>query len=467
MSELPEGWENTTLGELGTWSSGGTPNKKHPEYYGGEIPWVRTGDLRDNEIHDVEGRITEDGLAASSAKWFPAGSLLVAMYGATIGRTGLLRLPATTNQACAALLADEHTAEIIPFLWKYFQHRLEDFRALGQGGAQPNISQKVIKATDIPLPPLAEQRRIVEKLDQLSARTRAAKDHLTHVQTLATRAKQATLAAAFRGELTKGFEKKQRLSEAVSDMGINGQVPELPNLPAGWAWLSVQSIASVTGGLTKNSKRREMPDTAPYLRVANVYANELRLDDIAEIGCTDKERQRTELKAGDLLVVEGNGSQDQIGRVALWNGEVSGCLHQNHLIKVRPEADVSSNYLLYWLLSPVGRTFIEAIASSSSGLHTLSLTKVKGLPVPACSPEEQTEIVRRIEAAFARIDRMVAKAAKALALLERLEQQLLAKAFRGELVPQDPSDEPASALLARIREARANAPKPKRTRKKT
>ncbi|MFW5833221.1 MAG: restriction endonuclease subunit S, partial [Pseudomonadota bacterium] len=111
MSDLPAGWIRTTLGEVGEWSSGGTPSRKNSAYFGGDIPWVMTGDLRDKEISDVAGRITEDGLRNSSAKIFPAGTLLVAMYGATIGRTGLLRVPAATNQACAALLANGYTKD--------------------------------------------------------------------------------------------------------------------------------------------------------------------------------------------------------------------------------------------------------------------------------------------------------------------------------------------------------------------
>ena len=104
---------------------------------------------------------------------------------------------------------------------------------------------------------------------------------------------------------------------------------------ANWHWTSVGELGDVSGGITKNSSKTNLPVTLPYLRVANVYANELRLDDIAEIGVTKAESARALLVKGDLLVVEGNGSIDQVGRVAVWSGRISPCLHQNHLIKVR------------------------------------------------------------------------------------------------------------------------------------
>lgn len=121
-------------------------------------------------------------------------------------------------------------------------------------------------------------------------------------------------------------------------------------------------------------------------------------------------------------------------------------------------ANGDASLLLFWLLSPAGRAAIEAVASSSSGLHTLSISKIEQLPCPMCSPGEQHEVVHRIDAAFAWIDRLAAEATSARKLVVGLDQAILAKAFRGELVPQDPSDEPASALLARIKAERDEAP---------
>jgi type I restriction enzyme S subunit len=165
VSGLPNGWTTACLGDLGIWSSGGTPSRKNADYFGGDIPWVKTGDLKDSLVDEIDGTITERGLKNSSAKLLPAGTLLVAMYGATIGRTGVLKNPAATNQACAAFIPDVHNAELVPYLWWFLRASIDQLRALGQGGAQPNISQTLLKRFPVPVPPLPEQRRIVARLD--------------------------------------------------------------------------------------------------------------------------------------------------------------------------------------------------------------------------------------------------------------------------------------------------------------
>jgi type I restriction enzyme S subunit len=321
---------------------------------------------------------------------------------------------------------------------------------------QRRVPAEFLKHTLIPLPPLSEQRRIVAKLDALSARSKRARAELDIIRLQVAKCRNALLRTAFCGELTREW-RLTRILSAQSDINqnkIDGRTRgSLYDLPAEWAWTAATQIASVSGGLTKNPKRKAFPRRVPYLRVANVYSNELRLDDVSVIGCTDAEFSKTRLLADDLLIVEGNGSLEQIGRVALWNGKIENCLHQNHLIRVRLNSSAIPRFVLYWLLSPAGRSNIERIASSTSGLHTLSITKVEGLPVPICDLEEQHEIVRRIETAFATLDHLAAETRSAAALLDRLDQAILAKAFRGELVPQDPNDEPASMLLDRIRAA--------------
>lgn len=166
----------------------------------------------------------------------------------------------------------------------------------------------------------------------------------------------------------------------------------------GGVWATVDQAAQAIGGLTKNPARGEIATRYPYLRVANVYADRLKLDDVKTIGVAESELKRVLLRAGDLLVVEGNGSADQIGRVAEWRGELTTCCHQNHLIKVRCDHDRAClpRWLLLWLLSPLGRRRVLDKASSTSGLYTLSLSKVRALPFPlapsmaASSPRTRT-----------------------------------------------------------------------------
>ena len=384
--------------------------------------------------------------------------MLIAMYGATIGKLGITTYPVTTNQAVAFCVVNKAVES--RFFFYGLAAMKQDLTEMGQGGAQPNISQQLLKAVEFSLPPLPEQRRIVAKVDGLTARTARARKDLNRIPTLIARYKQRLLALAFSGELTAGWRTEHVASfrQSTVRIGIDGRSASLGEIPTGWSWVSFGTVAHVTGGLTKNKSRDNIKTRAPYLRVGNVYANELRLEDVTEIGCTEAELKKTRLAPGDLLIVEGNGSVEQLGRVALWNGEIDNCSHQNHIIRARPLSDLVPSYGLFWLLSPGGRSAIERVASSSSGLHTLSISKVNGFPIPVCPAEEQTEIVRRIESAFGWLDRMAADHAAAARLLPKLDAAILAKAFRGELVPQDPNDEPASVLLERVRAERAATP---------
>jgi type I restriction enzyme, S subunit len=223
----------------------------------------------------------------------------------------------------------------------------------------------------------------------------------------------------------------------------------------------------VIGGLTKNQKRASLPMKLPYLRVANVYADELRLEDVKEIGVGESELGRVLLRKGDLLVVEGNGSPDQIGRVALWDGSIDPCVHQNHLIKVRFAVRALEKVALHWLLSARGREHIKRVASSTSGLYTLSITKVQALPVPLPPIDEQEEIIREIERRLSILREIETEVEANLKRAGRLRQSILKRAFEGKLVPQDHTDEPASKLLERIREERERStPRKKDGRKK-
>lgn len=240
---------------------------------------------------------------------------------------------------------------------------------------------------------------------------------------------------------------KKRYKEPVEP-----DTAKLPELPDRWCWATVDQVSEVTGGLTKNPMRSRLPVKYPYLRVANVYADEIRLDDVRMIGVSESELHRVLLRPGDLLVVEGNGSAQQIGRVAAWNGDLKPCCHQNHLIKVRCGPGTRSRWILTWLLSPSGRQAILAKAGSTSGLYTLSLSKVRALAVPLAPTREQMLAVRFADflCEGGRIVRDHVEAALAIRA-PALRQSILTRAFEGGLVPQGPNDAPASVLLERIR----------------
>ncbi len=207
----------------------------------------------------------------------------------------------------------------------------------------------------------------------------------------------------------------------------------LPPLPDGWTWARLEQLGLTFGGLTKNPKRAKLPKHLPYLRVANVYANELRLEEMEQIGVADSELDKLLVRAGDLLIVEGNGSKDQIGRLAIWDGSIDSCVHQNHLIKVRPVDSRMPKWILHWLQSPGGRQFVELVASSTSGLFTLSVNKVGNLVVPLPPLAEQTRIVAEVERRLSVVAELESVVSANLQRATRLRQSILQKAFTGQL----------------------------------
>lgn len=163
--EIPEGWMWVRLGSCGSWGSGATPARTNTEYYGGTIPWLKTGDLNDGIIKEIPEHITDLALEKTSVRLNPPGSVLMAMYGATIGKLGILGISATTNQACCACIP--YTGIYNKYLFYFLLASRKSFIKMGEGGAQPNISKEKIVNFIIPLPPLAEQKRIVARLEEL------------------------------------------------------------------------------------------------------------------------------------------------------------------------------------------------------------------------------------------------------------------------------------------------------------
>lgn len=277
----------------------------------------------------------------------------------------------------------------------------------------------------------------MEKLDWLSARTRAAKDHLAKVQSLATRAKQATLAAIFAELSTETKRSIGSLTERIT----KGSSPK---------W---QGFAYQDEGIL-------------FVRSQNVGWGLLLLEDKAYLPPEFNAKQKSSVICPDDVLLNIVGAS--IGRSAIADERISGanCNQAVAVIRLNDANSVSSQFLNLWLGSDAAQSQILE-GSVDVARANFSLAAIKNLTLPWPRLKQQTEIVSRIEAAFSRIDKMVAEASRAAELLERLKQQLLAKAFRGELVAQDPNDEPASVLLDRIREARAadKKAKPKRRTK--
>lgn len=253
---------------------------------------------------------------------------------------------------------------------------------------------------------------------------------------------EAELANAENREFETGEQLLVRiLTERRQDWRGRGQYKEPPApdtaelspVPKGWTWARLEQLGVTYGGLTKNPKRTKLAKQLPYLRVANVYANELRLDEIEYIGVADSELDKLLVRAGDLLIVEGNGSKDQIGRLAIWDGSFEPCVHQNHLIKVRPVEPRMPKWILHWLPSPGGRQFVEIVASSTSGLFTLSVKKVGNLLIPLPPLAEQTRIVAEVERRLSVVEELESMVSANLQRATRLRQSVLQSGLSGRL----------------------------------
>ena len=243
--EVPSGWVWTTLGEIGTWESGATPSRQRKEYYGGEIPWLKTGDLNDGKIIEIPEFITQKALEETSVKLIPTGSVLIAMYGATIGKIGILTFPATTNQACCACV--DYKIEQM-YLFYFLLASKAMFVAMGGGGAQPNISKEKIVSTSIPLPPLAEQQRIVEEVERWFKLIDIIEQGKADLQSTIKQAKNKILDLAIHGKLVPQDPNDEPASELLKRINPKAEITcdngHYKQLPYNWHWLKGKYIFS-------------------------------------------------------------------------------------------------------------------------------------------------------------------------------------------------------------------------------
>lgn len=333
------------------------------------------------------------------------GDLLVS-WSATLDAFIWNREPALLNQHIFKVVPN---TEVVQKKYLFFALR-QAIIEMGRtehlhGSTMKHINRGPFLAHRIRVPPLRAQAEIVAELEKQFSRLDEAVANLQRVKANLKRQRSATLKGAVDGTLV-----------------ANGGTTD-------WRQEQIGRVAVVISGLTKNPKRQQLPRKLPYLRVANVYANELRLDEMEEIGVDDNEVEKLLVRRGDLLVVEGNGSPGQIGRVALWDGSIPNCVHQNHLIKVRFGDDVLPEWAMTWLLSPGGRREIEQVSSSTSGLHTLSTGKVARLPLPVPPLMEQHRIVAEVDRRVSIVREVEAEVDANLKRAQALRQAVLARAF--------------------------------------
>ncbi|HAF2722895.1 TPA: 4'-phosphopantetheinyl transferase [Salmonella enterica] len=450
MSEgkLPEGWVVTNLQNIANWGSGGTPSRSHDEYYNGNIPWIKTGDLGPKLITEASEYITDAGVKNSSAKYFPKGSVAIAMYGATIGKTSILGIDATTNQACAVGTPIKDIISSI-FLYYFLLNEKNTFIKKGKGGAQPNISQAVIKEHPLSLPPYAEQKIIAEKLDTLLAQVDSTKACLERIPQILKRFRQAVLAAVVNGK-------------AVNIDTDENTLTTLGNI-----------AKNIKYGTSK--KCSETQGSTAVLRIPNIGPGYIINSNLKYADFDQKELVTLTLKEGDLLLIRSNGSVDLVGKVAVISENDTEYLYAGYLIRVRLDKErAAPKYISYCLQSPQLRQVIENIARSTSGVNNINSKELASLEIPLTPLPEQHEIVRRVEQLFAWADTIEKQVNNALTRVNSLTQSILAKAFRGELTAQWRAENPslisgensAAALLEKIKAERAASGGKKTSRKK-
>jgi type I restriction enzyme S subunit len=356
-----------------------------------------------------------------------------------------------------------------------------------------NVSAAKLKTLELQIAPAAEQTRIVAKLEEFLSDLDAGVAELKAAQKKLAQYRQSLLKAAVEGALTAEWRKQHPVTETgaqllarilqerrtrweakqLAKFAEQGKAPpkdwqkkypepvqpdttDLPLLPEGWVWASLDMLGEIASGVAKGTKRdssiklREVP----YLRVANVQRGFLDLSEIKTILATEQDIVDLTLQNGDILFNEG-GDRDKLGRGWVWRNEVANCIHQNHVFRMRPFLSEVLPELISHHGNTFGKTWFQSAGKQTTNLASINMKMLRMFPVPLGPADEQRALLTQLELQIEQIDRQVQAVALALKQSTAQRQNILRAAFAGQLVPQDPNDEPASVLLERIRAERA------------
>lgn len=366
----------------------------------GQSPPGSTYNERGEGLPFFQGKAEFGTVSPSPKKWCTepmrlaeTGDILLSVR-APVGPTNLAVERCCIGRGLAAIRADAARLDptYLRFFLRYSEPRLAN---MGQGSTFAAIGRAEIASLRIPLPLLHEQRRIVDLLSRAEGILRLRRE--------AQAKAQAIIPALF--------------LDLFGDPATN---------PKGWPVVPLGELASVQGGLQVTRARETLPIERPYLRVANVYRGSLDLDEIKMMRMTEAESLRTALEPGDLLLVEGHGNPQEVGRVAVWDGEIAGCTHQNHLIRARPDSTrILPAYACALLNSTGGRQALVRSGKTTSGLSTISTRNVKEAPImlPPLNAQQRFEQQGRA------VQSILAQQAAALHKAQATFDALLARSF--------------------------------------
>ncbi len=469
--DLPSAWTFTRLGDLIHLVSGQhlQPHEYTENSWDG-LPYI-TGP---SDFADEGLRISRFALVRKAVA--KKGQLLLTVKGSGVGKATTCNLPEVAiSRQIMALMAigwDDRFLILIA-------HRLAVQLRNAARSLIPGISREDVEEFAFPLPPLAEQHRIVAKVDELMAlcdQLVAARQQREHgrerlVDATLQRLNQPTEdPASFRNDasfalqvlpsLTTTPAQIKQLRQTILNLAVRGKlvgqdpedepatnwasrfvkdetligVDDSPyQVPDSWLWFAVAEIFDVGGGIQKTPQRAPRQNSYPYLGVANVYRGRLDLSVVKEFELEPGEIERRRLRPADLLIIEGNGSLTEIGRCAKWNGEIKDCVHQNHVIRCRPCDTAISDFLLLFLNSPSGMAIMQRLAITSSGLYSLSVGKIRKIEIPLPPLAEQHRIVAKVDELMALCDRLEQRLSQADQQRRRLLEAVLAEALGGRL----------------------------------
>ena len=332
---------------------------------------------------------------------------------------------------------NQHIFKVIPkegvskkYLYYYLLYVVDQLYAKAHGSGMVHITIKPFKATEIPLPSLAKQQHIVDRIESLFAKLDEARQKAQDALDSFETRKAAILHKAFTGELTAQWRKEH---------GIGME---------SWETKKLSEVSTLQTGLMKGKNYSGKTVMLPYLRVANVQDGFLNLSEIKEIEVSEELIDRYSLKNGDVLFTEG-GDYDKLGRGTVWQGQIKNCLHQNHVFVVRPQSDVLSPYFLsYQAGSRYGKQYFLKCSKQTTNLASINSTQLKGFPVLMPTIEEQAQIVLLIDDLLAKEQQAREAASGVLKQIDLIKKTILARAFRSEFGTNDPSEESAEELLS-------------------